>query len=412
MKDNSPIHNLDKKIQKTLKYMINNQNELSQLFGLAIWLFLMIYACIWIYNTLGFFQILVWFVIVWALMVVVSHKTQEEKKPKITQFFEKYIWDILYSSFIVFVGLSIYSFIVSGSSVLVFWFYSVVAIYIFSKLLGVRLMDSVVKTKGRNIDFMQIVIIFSSVVFVTLHYILAQFDIWDENYFITLWMTSIFIWMFVFLFSNLSDHSKKAVSREKIHSHMLGNTYRYLLWITIMLCIWIIGWQQFSSVEEGVLENESVFEQQFEEKPAEIIVEPIEEFIEEIPSVQTITVEARVEELYAFNNQLQVGDSWEDVVKLQEFMAQKEYYSWELDGIFDEETRLWLRDTLIGECSWPDSTRGIMWPQATVCINNIVVTYEQEIVPDSDDSEQFLDQNIFDDTIEDTEFNILEQDFE
>jgi len=40
------------------------------------------------------------------------------------------------------------------------------------------------------------------------------------------------------------------------------------------------------------------------------------------------------------------------------------------------------------------------------------VTYEQEIVPDSDDSEQFLDQNIFDDTIEDTEFNILEQDFE
>lgn len=383
MKDNTLVYKIDKKIQKTLKQILKNQNEIFQLFFVAVWFFCLIYWCLWVYNTLWIFQIFTWFALVWAGLIILSHKTQWEKKPKITLFFEKYIWDILYLSFLLFVVLFIYSFFSGSSLSLEIWFYSIMSIYIYAKFLDHSVMNTLLKTQEENIDFLQIVIIFSSIVFVSLHYILEQFDIPDEKYFLTAGITLCFISVFTFVFSNIWAHWKNVVSKEKIHSHVLGNTYNYLLICTIILCFWIIGWQQFGN-NNNFVEEESVFVQQFEEKPADIIEEPIEEFMEESEITATVFVEARVEELYTFNNQLQVGNSGEDVRKLQEFMAQKQYYFWELNGEFDEATRIWLRNTLIGECQWPDSTRGILWPQATLCINNIVVTYEQEIVSEED----------------------------
>ena len=175
--------------------------------------------------------------------------------------------------------------------------------------------------------------------------------------------------------------------------------------IYYLMSLWIISWQQFHVLDESLIENESIFEQKFEEKPVETIAEPIEEFIQEIEPVQIVTIEARIDELYAFNNWLQLGDSGDDVAKLQEFMAQKNYYFGDLDGDFDEETRIWLRDTLISECDWPESTSGIMWPQAISCINSIVVTYEEEVTPEENvifEEEIFTGEDILN----------LEQDFE
>ncbi len=66
-------------------------------------------------------------------------------------------------------------------------------------------------------------------------------------------------------------------------------------------------------------------------------------------------------------------DSWEDVTNLQTILQKLGYYNSAITGEFDEATRQALRATLMRECDWPESTQGILGPQALSCLNDLQI---------------------------------------
>lgn len=77
---------------------------------------------------------------------------------------------------------------------------------------------------------------------------------------------------------------------------------------------------------------------------------------------------------YEIQPGLAVWSEGESVVFLQTVLWNLQYFLWDVDGEFNEETRIALVDALRSECDWPDTTRGIFWPQAKECIDNLEIS--------------------------------------
>jgi len=112
-----------------------------------------------------------------------------------------------------------------------------------------------------------------------------------------------------------------------------------------------------------------VQEQPVEPINQEVQVEP-ETIIDAEASLDDTQIR-RVSDIYIFTETLQAWNTWNGVSNLKDILSVLGYYRWELTPDFDEETRIALRNTLIAECNWPESTKWILWPQARSCINTI-----------------------------------------
>ncbi len=95
-----------------------------------------------------------------------------------------------------------------------------------------------------------------------------------------------------------------------------------------------------------------------------------EELIQEENGWEALAVSS----LYNLTAGLWIWDSWDEVSQLQTVLKQLDYYTWESDWDFNEQTRLALVETLRGECDWPESTRGIFGPQAKQCIDSLLIS--------------------------------------
>lgn len=82
----------------------------------------------------------------------------------------------------------------------------------------------------------------------------------------------------------------------------------------------------------------------------------------------------QVAEEYTLNPGIQLWSSGENVRNLQLVLWQLQYYTGEINGEFDETTQAALSNTLKWECSWPESTRWIFWPQAKACIDSLSIS--------------------------------------
>jgi len=77
---------------------------------------------------------------------------------------------------------------------------------------------------------------------------------------------------------------------------------------------------------------------------------------------------------YEIQPGLALWSEGESVVFLQTVLWNLQYFLWDVDGEFSEDTRLALVDALRSECDWPDTTRGIFGPQAKECIDNLEIS--------------------------------------
>ncbi|MDD2870775.1 MAG: peptidoglycan-binding domain-containing protein [Candidatus Gracilibacteria bacterium] len=94
----------------------------------------------------------------------------------------------------------------------------------------------------------------------------------------------------------------------------------------------------------------------------------------EVIATQTgATNKVKIGELYQFENYLSLYNESDDTLKLQEFMTMLGYYSGEVNGKFDGNTREALRNILMYECHWPTSTKGVLGDNAADCIEGLEV---------------------------------------
>jgi peptidoglycan hydrolase-like protein with peptidoglycan-binding domain len=81
-----------------------------------------------------------------------------------------------------------------------------------------------------------------------------------------------------------------------------------------------------------------------------------------------------VSSVYNIEDWLSLWSTGQSVIDLQKVLGNLQYFIWKVSGNFGEETRLALRDSLIGECSWPVSTSWVFGPQAKECIDNLKIS--------------------------------------
>lgn len=116
-----------------------------------------------------------------------------------------------------------------------------------------------------------------------------------------------------------------------------------------------------------------MFENIFIKKVTPEIYTPITREEPTIPEYQEVVEIQPLLEFYDIQAPLTLGDSGEEVVKLQSALALIGNYGQDITGQYDEYTRTTLRDVLIENCDWPESTQGIVGPQAKACLDSIEV---------------------------------------
>lgn len=89
--------------------------------------------------------------------------------------------------------------------------------------------------------------------------------------------------------------------------------------------------------------------------------------------INTTSNMVKIWELYQFENYLSLYNESDDTLKLQEFLTKLWYYSGEINGTFDINTRNALRETLMNECNWPNSTKWVLGVNAADCIEGLEV---------------------------------------
>jgi len=248
-------------------------------------------------------------------------------------------------------------------------------VYVFFKLLGFQISYTLPKTKISDRTFIKIMLLSMSVMLLVGHYILSAYGVWLLPKTVYIGVGILYILLFVILFWEWSF--KDVVwyfKSRKFKRFVASNTYNILSLLVILTTLGGLSYK--FGYFDGILKKEASVE------VVEEIPEVVEEIVEEIPEVEepeTITVIRRIGNIYNFTNRLELWSDWDEVSKLQEFMNTLWYLETEPTGDFDETTRLALRDTLRGECEWPESTRWILGVQAMACINSIEYTEEVTI---------------------------------
>ena len=88
-------------------------------------------------------------------------------------------------------------------------------------------------------------------------------------------------------------------------------------------------------------------------------------------------VKKKIWELYKFERYLWLWSKWEDVNKLQEYLKIAWYYDNEITWFYDENTKISLRNFLMKEFWWPESTKGVFWPSANRDFSSFEIEVEE-----------------------------------
>ena len=150
--------------------------------------------------------------------------------------------------------------------------------------------------------------------------------------------------------------------------------YSVAMGILIISLVWLLWYQNgFFGSPKTVVTNETPI---IEDMNLPVMVSDevaiIEDEIENIFSIVTVA------DAYDLDVNMTLGSEGWSVSDLQVVLWNLQYFVWEVDGVFAEDTRVALTQALIGECDWPESTRGIFWPLAKECIDGLEITVSRE----------------------------------
>lgn len=64
---------------------------------------------------------------------------------------------------------------------------------------------------------------------------------------------------------------------------------------------------------------------------------------------------------------------------LEEVLQKLGYLTGQVDEVFEEDTRVALRNILIERCEWPESTKGIFGPLSKACLDEQEFSFTKEV---------------------------------
>ncbi len=208
-----------------------------------------------------------------------------------------------------------------------------------------------------------------------------------------LWWKSKKAWKYVW--KNIEAFSIKSFLKK--HIYMILNLTLILsilavLWFkTWIFAQWYKDYQEKIGYENWTLSPEALLENEVKEKRAlweqlrpknnlmsqETQINP--HTWEEYLNRQTILQKVPVSDYYTFTQNLALGANNEEVKKLEEIMIKLNYFDSDADNLFEEKTKDALTNLLKTECSWPETTKWILWNQATQCLYTLEIDAQVEI---------------------------------
>lgn len=240
-------------------------------------------------------------------------------------------------------------------------------IYFIAKLLGFSPLLQIQKVSMRRTNALRFFLIIFALFVIALSHLLSEFWIGgDQKRDLIIFSSAIYIIVGGLLFFHISI--------PKVKVFTLYNLLSVLLISSLVLLLVYQNFQKNGGENDGIDSDTNklaIVDNGNDEEP-----DNIEAIISDEANITPISgaLEPRlVSQVYAIESGLSVWSEWGDVINLQQTLEQLSYYTGAIDWVFDEDTRLALRNTLMGECEWPESTRWIFGPQAKQCIDNLEI---------------------------------------
>ena len=387
MNNNNPIKNLQSRLDATLEKKSEligkrlrkwntNQDYIYKVIAVVFWLLLAYEGAMWLWSHYTLQRAIILFVIISLVYFFLKTYSKNSFASRAISFLKKYKDQFVYGSFIAYFLIFLATFIFKVSDIFVYASYAMIAVYAFFKTLWFHIDYTLPKTKMSNSLFLRGMIISMSIFLVVCHYILSAYKVTIPTKLLYLWVWVLYIVLFVVFFWewSLKDIRWYLKSR-RFKRFVASNTYNILSLLVIFFTV------------TGLAYKFGYFDNIFKKAPTEIVIETP---TEEVPEVQVVEPEKpttqivvkKISEVYQFNNRLEVWSEWEDVSRLQGFLSSMKYLESEPTWVFDEETRVALRNTLREKCDWPETTKWILGTQAMACINNLEVQVVEDIPED------------------------------
>jgi len=297
---------------------------------------------------------------------------------KIYSLFRQHLQAWVYGSFII------TSFLIIASQIfdiLVPTVYAIIVfsfVYLLSRLNGCTLHLNISKSSFRSFNVLRFVTILYVIFYTVLSYMLDKFQVPAEDkvgiYIVSslLYIISMSIIFFDIkpVFSSLISWLKLRVLRP------------YPIFMLLLIC----GLSGYLVAKNNLVEQigqwvEQIGNQAEIQNDGGVILPQVvpSDNISDVVLDQEIQYETvLVGEQYNIETGIQLWSVGQSVELLQTVLWNLQYFLWEVNGEFGEDTRDALTVALQSECNWPETTRWIFGPQAKECIDSLEISRQIE----------------------------------
>ncbi len=268
------------------------------------------------------------------------------------------------------------------------------ALYLYAKILWFKLPMRVNKSSLRAYNTLRFFIILYAVFFVVVNYLLDAFLVPETDKMpIYLWASLAYLlsgYVIFFNYRSLVSAIKWFLAQKFLRPYPIAMGI-LILWLTGYL---ITKNNLIEQIEQWVeLAAETQEETAGIVLPGIVSWEPVPEVTEPIEQENIEYETVSVGSAYNIETGLTLGSQWQSVVQLQTVLWNLQYFLWEVNGDFGEDTQQALIDALQTECAWPDTTRGIFGPLAKECIDGLLISRKIQSAQIQDSIQEDINTN-------------------
>lgn len=281
-------------------------------------------------------------------------------------FIRKYVDIIAYASFLVMGSIMLLSMLFNTGAILWYTLALFFIVFFTLKTYGFSINYAPIRSATSNMNMLRLFLLSFAIFFIIFKLISDSFGIpTDERALMYVGFSLLYFISGFFIFFEYKPVFRKIL-----------RPYNMLMWGLIFLLFSLLVFQNdlISMIQESRVPDI---------QPQELLVEEFDlpGIVSDEVSLETENINYStqlVSNIYSIAPWLAQGSTGQNVRDLQIVLGNLQYFLWEVNGEYDEDTRAALTNALISECDWPETTRGIFGPQAKECIDNLEI-----LVPDS-----------------------------
>jgi len=289
---------------------------------------------------------------------------------------QKYIEILVYGTFVL---VAILLMLGQMFDIQVLTVYAIIAfsiVYLYGRCNWFKLETNISKSSFRSFNVLRFVTILYAAFYVILTYMLDRFQLPAND---KLWVYVLSSILYIVSMSVIFFDLKPIyVSLWNWLKNRLLRPY------PIFMLILISGLSVYLVAKNNLVEQIGEWVEQMQEQTQDaggivlpwVISDTTDVINQEQQEIQYETV--LVWEEYDIEPGLALWSTGQSVELLQTVLWNLQYFLWEVNGEFAEDTQSALTDALQSECDWPDTTRGIFGPLAKECIDSLEISRQIE----------------------------------